>query len=96
MIDDEKLVQDENYKLARMKGLEKAHEHGYVAELAEMYADSFALEFLKHHDEYVEIGRAIGRADSCHEIAKKMKLDNMDPAYISKLTGLSVEEIEKL
>lgn len=92
MVDDEKLVQDENYKLARMKGLEKAHEHGYVAELAEMYADSFALEFLKHHDEYVEIGRA----DSCREIAKKMKHDNMDSGYISKLTGLSVEEIKKL
>jgi predicted transposase/invertase (TIGR01784 family) len=43
-----------------------------------------------------EIGYVEGRADSCHEIAKKMKLDNMDPAYISKLTGLSVEEIEKL
>jgi len=43
-----------------------------------------------------EEGRAEGRAEGIKVTAKKMKEENIDITIISKVTGLSKEEIEKL
>ena len=40
--------------------------------------------------------RQEGRKDEKYSIAKTLKQMNMDNAYISKATGLKIEEIEKL
>jgi len=41
-------------------------------------------------------GRAEGKAEKTIEVAKEMKLDGMPVEKISKFTGLSIEEIDKL
>ncbi len=55
-------------------------------------AEGFGLGF----DKGVEKGEIIGRNAEKVEIAKSMKADGMDSKFISKHTGLPVEEIEKL
>ena len=42
------------------------------------------------------IGKKEGREDEKKDIARKMKADGLDDEIISKYTGLSIEEIEKL
>ena len=43
-----------------------------------------------------KIGIKQGEINEKKEIAKKLKQDNMSLDYISKITGLSIEEIERL
>ena len=43
-----------------------------------------------------EEGREEGRVAALNEAAKKMKDEGMTPSLIAKLTGISVEQIEKL
>lgn len=42
------------------------------------------------------IGKKEGREDEKKDTARKMKADGLDDEIISKYTGLSIEEIEKL
>ena len=44
----------------------------------------------------IEQGKKQGEINKEKEIAKKLKQDNMSLEYISKITGLSIDEIEKL
>lgn len=48
------------------------------------------------YEEGLEEGIGIGREEERVKMAKKMKLDGVDDAIISKYTDLSIEEIEKL
>ena len=41
-------------------------------------------------------GRAEGKAQKQREIAKRMLQENIEKSVITKVTGLSLEEIEKL
>jgi len=43
-----------------------------------------------------EQGRAEGEAQKQREIAKRMLQENIEKSVITKVTGLSLEEIEKL
>ena len=47
-------------------------------------------------EEGFEVGIEKGIKDEKYSIAKTLKQMNMDNASISKATGLSIEEIEKL
>ena len=44
----------------------------------------------------LEQGRAEGEAQKQREIAKRMLQENIEKSVITKVTGLSLEEIEKL
>ena len=44
----------------------------------------------------LEQGRAEGEAQKQREIAKRMLQENIENSVITKVTGLSLEEIEKL
>ena len=44
----------------------------------------------------LEQGRAEGEAEKQREIAKRMLQENIEKSVITKVTGLSLEEIEKL
>ena len=44
----------------------------------------------------LEQGQKLGEINKEKEIAKKLKQDKMSLDYISKITGLSIDEIEKL
>ena len=46
--------------------------------------------------DFKEEGKLEGIKDEKYSIAKTLKQMNMDNAYISKATGLPIEEIEKL
>ncbi|MDR2731977.1 MAG: hypothetical protein LBB36_02030, partial [Fibromonadaceae bacterium] len=43
-----------------------------------------------------EEGKAEGRAESTVAIARAMKAENMDASIISRMTGLSADEIVRL
>ena len=44
----------------------------------------------------LEHGKKLGEINKEKEIAKKLKQDKMSLEYISKITGLSIDEIKKL
>ena len=44
----------------------------------------------------LEQSQKLGEINKEKEIAKKLKQENMSLEFISKITGLSIEEIEKL
>ncbi len=48
------------------------------------------------YNEGLEQGQKLGEINKEKEIAKKLKQDNMSLDYISKITGLSIDEIKKL
>ena len=66
--------------LARLYGIAKGKAAGFADGKASGFAD----------------GRASGFADGIKEVAKALKKKGMDIQEISKLTGLSQEEIENL
>ena len=57
-------------------------------------------EWLRGYNSDIEAskaeGKAEGKTEANLETAKKMKKDNIDISIISKYTGLSIEEINKL
>jgi predicted transposase/invertase (TIGR01784 family) len=55
--------------------------------------DKTQLGALKHG---IAEGRAEGRAEGILEIAKKMKAKGQPTDFIADITGLTIEEIEKL
>ena len=72
----------------------------YLAELRQKYImDQKAIEdagYDKGYDSGYNSGTLEGEKKKSIEIAKKMKEENMDISTISKITGLTKEEIEKL
>ena len=50
----------------------------------------------KGHAEGLAEGRAEGRSSEKNEIAKKMKAKGQPTDFIADITGLTIEEIEKL
>ena len=72
----------------------------YLAELRQKYKmDQKAIEdagYEKGYDSGYNSGTLEGEKKKSIEIAKKLKEENMDISTISKITGLTKEEIEKL
>ena len=76
----------------------------YLAELRQKYImDQKAIEdagydkgYDSGHNTGHDSGTLEGRKERSIEIAKKMKEENMDISTITKITGLTKEEIEKL
>ena len=66
--------------LAKLYGIAKGKAAGFADGKASGFAD----------------GRASGFADGIKEVAKALKKKGMDIQEISKLTGLSEEEVENL
>ena len=66
--------------LARQYGIAKGKAAGFADGRASGFAD----------------GKASGFADGIKEVAKALKKNGMDIQEISKLTGLSKEEVENL
>ena len=67
-------------KKAKLYGLAKGKAAGFADGRASGFAD----------------GKASGFADGIKEVAKALKKNGMDIQEISKLTGLSEEEVENL
>ena len=64
------------------------------------YCKKMLEAFIKTLEEELDvrysIGKKEGREDEKKDTARKMKADGLDDEIISKYTGLSIEEIEKL
>ena len=74
--------------LAKLYGLAKGKAAGFADGKASGFADGRASGFAD--------GKASGFADGIKEVAKALKKKGMDIQEISKLTGLSEEEVENL
>ena len=63
-----------------------------------LYSDRDELQAAeaKGKEEGIQIGEARGKTEEKIEIAKAMLLDGDLPERVTKITGLSVEEVEKL
>lgn len=74
----------------------------YARALANKWAIKTNLEyyfekgFAEGRAETREEGRAVGRAEVKHEIASKMLLNGFDTELISTVTGMSIDDIERL
>ena len=100
------IINLEKKMLGESKEIEKAREvlemmsqdknERYLAELRQKYImDQKAIEDAGYDKGY-DSGTLEGEKKKSIEIAKKMKEENMDISTISKITGLTKEEIEKL
>ena len=81
---------------AKKDGLEEGEAIGIEKGRAEGRAEGEAIGLQKGEAIGVEKGRAEGEALGILKTAKKMKEEGLDVNVISKLTNLSVDEIEKL
>jgi predicted transposase/invertase (TIGR01784 family) len=72
--------------------LDTAYKEGYKEGLAAAKEEIKAANKAEGLAEEIEKGKAEGRAD----IAKKMKIKGFDLNLISDITGLSIDEINKL
>ncbi|MEE0912952.1 MAG: PD-(D/E)XK nuclease family transposase, partial [Paludibacteraceae bacterium] len=77
-------------------GLQKGEAIGLKKGRAEGRAEGEAIGLQKGEAIGVEKGRAEGEAIGILKTAKKMKEEGLDVNVISKLTNLSIDEIEKL
>ena len=75
-----------------MEAMSQDENERYLAELRQKYImDQKAIE-----DAGYDKGTLDGEKKKSIEIAKKMKEEKMDISTITKITGLTMEEIEKL
>ena len=65
-------------------------------EKKELYQYDKQISLEDKRREGIKEGKLEGRKDEKYSIAKTLKQMNMDNASISKATGLSIKEIEKL
>ena len=70
--------------------------HQMVAELNGRKEIEQIMTLEEELDVRYSIGKKEGREDEKKDTARKMKADGLDDEIISKYTGLSIEEIEKL
>ena len=65
-------------------------------EKKELYQYDKQIPLKEERQEGIKEGRKEGIKDDKYSIAKTLKQMNMDDASISKATGLTIEEVEKL
>ena len=100
IINPEKKMQGESKEIEKarrvLEEMSQDKNERYLAELREKYImDQKAIEDAGYDKGY-DSGTLEGKKKEKFEIAKKMKKEKMDIAIISKITGLTEEEIEKL
>ena len=66
-----------------------------VQRLAEL-REKWEMDYISGTNYAREEGRAEGKAEGKIEIAKKLKAKGYDKQEISEITGLAIEEIEKI
>ena len=104
IINPEKKMQGESKEIEKarrvLEEMSQDKNERYLAELRQKYImDQKAIEdagYDKGYDSGYDSGTLEGKKERSIEIAKKMKEENMDISTISKITGLTKEEIEKL
>ena len=104
IINPEKKMQGESKEIEKarrvLEEMSQEKNERYLAELRQKYImDQKAIEdagYDKGYDSGYNSGTLEGEKKKSIEIAKKMKEENMDISTISKITGLTKEEIEKL
>ena len=108
IINPEKKMQGESKEIEKarevLEMMSQDKNERYLAELRQKYImDQKAIEDAGYDKGYDsgyntghDSGTLEGRKERSIEIAKKMKEENMDISTITKITGLTKEEIEKL
>ena len=100
IINPEKKLQDESSEIKKarkvLEEMSQDSKERYLAELREKYImDQKAIEDAGYDKGY-DSGALDGKKERSIEIAKKMKNKNESIEYITEITGLTKEEIEKL
>ena len=75
---------------------EERAQYDYEWKIYNDYLNTFNSAEKKGHAEGLAEGRAEGRSSEKNEIAKKMKAKGQPTDFIADITGLTIEEIEKL
>ena len=75
---------------------EERAQYDYEWKIYNDYLNTFNSAEKKGHAEGLAEGRAEGRSSEKNEIAKKMKAIGQPTDFIADITGLTIEEIEKL
>ncbi|AJQ52517.1 Rpn family recombination-promoting nuclease/putative transposase [Rickettsia conorii] len=92
---DAKVSEDKQVELAKIiaKHLKKEEQEGLMRTIADKYIDEGIAQGMQiGRSEGMQIGEAKGK----YEVAKNMLNAGSDIAFISKVTGISIQEINKL
>ena len=100
---DAKIAEDKQVKLARIIAthLNKADQEGLMRTIADKYIDEGVQKGMQIGEaKGMQIGKAegmqIGKAEGKYEVAKNMLSNNYSIPEVSRITGLSISEINKL
>ncbi|WP_342224786.1 Rpn family recombination-promoting nuclease/putative transposase [Rickettsia endosymbiont of Urophora cardui] len=96
---DAKVSEDKQAKLASIIAthLNKADQEGLMRTIADKYIDEGVQKGMVQGMQIGEAkGMQLGEAKGKYEVAKNMLAADSDPDFISKVTGLSITEINKL
>ena len=72
---------------ARMRALDEAHQR---------FLHDQATDREEAHEKGIVVGIDRGKSERNIEIARSMKSEGCDPAFISRMTGLSSAEVDRL
>ena len=89
--DDREAIKERLEELASLRNMSRA-QYDYEWKIYNDYLNTFNSAEKKGHAE----GLAEGRSSEKNEIAKKMKAKGQPTDFIADITGLTIEEIEKL
>ena len=96
--DDREAIKERLEELAFRRNMSKEEraQYDYEWKIYNDYLNTFNSAEKKGHAEGLAEGRAEGRSSEKNEIAKKMKAKGQPTDFIADITGLTIEEIEKL
>lgn len=83
-------------EIGKSRGIEEGKERGLVLGRKEGREEGLLIGMKSGMDIGVEKGKEIGKREGKRETAKRLKKANIDIKIISKATGFSIEEINKL
>ena len=96
--DDREAIKERLEELASRGNMSKEEraQYDYEWKIYNDYLNTFNSAEKKGHAEGLAEGRAEGRSSEKNEIAKKMKAKGQPTDFIADITGLTIEEIERL
>ena len=96
--DDREAIKERLEELASRGNMSKEEraQYDYEWKIYNDYLNTVNSAEKKGHAEGLAEGRAEGRSSEKNEIAKKMKAKGQPTDFIADITGLTIEEIEKL
>ena len=96
--DDREAIKERLEELASRGNMSKEEraQYDYEWKIYNDYLNTFNSAEKKGHAEGLAEGREEGRSSEKNEIAKKMKAKGQPTDFIADITGLTIEEIEKL